>query len=106
MSVIVTAHRVNHLAGQAVNLGFGDVTSLASCVEDSLREGGLLGQREYLAQYETERQRHNLTTMLGIDGLQRLYCSDWTPLVMARSLGLMATEACDPVKKMFMKHAA
>ena len=100
------AHRVHPLAGQGVNLGFGDVTSLASCVEDSLREGGLLGQREYLAQYETERQRHNLTTMMGIDGLQRLYCSDWTPLVMARSLGLMATEACDPVKKMLMKHAA
>ena len=41
---------------QGVNLGFGDVASLASCVEDSLREGGRLGQREYLAQYETERQ--------------------------------------------------
>lgn len=100
------AHRVHPLAGQGVNLGFGDVISLASCVEDSLREGGRLGQRDYLAQYETERLRHNLTTMMGIDGLQRLYCSDWTPLVMARSLGLMATEACDPVKKMFMKHAA
>ena len=100
------AHRVHPLAGQGVNLGFGDVISLASCVEDSLREGGRLGQRDYLAQYETERLRHNLTTMMGIDGLQRLYCSDWTPLVMARTLGLMATEACDPVKKMFMKHAA
>ena len=83
MSVIVTAHRVNHLAGQAVNLGFGDVTSLASCVEDSLREGGLLSQREYLAQYETERQRHNLTTTMGIDGLQRLHCSDWTPFYLS-----------------------
>ena len=100
------AHRVHPLAGQGVNLGFGDVASLASVVEDSLREGGRLGQQSYLAQYETERQRHNLATMAGIDGLQRLYCTAWTPLVMARTLGLMATEACDPVKKMFMKHAA
>ena len=62
---------------QGVNLGFGDVASLASCVEDSLREGGRLGQREYLAQYETERQRHNLTTMVGIDGLQVILASYW-----------------------------
>merc|ERR1719291_810072 len=74
------AHRVHPLAGQGVNLGFGDVASLASVVEDSLREGGRLGQQSYLAQYETERQRHNLATMAGIDGLQRLYCTAWTPL--------------------------
>ena len=63
---------------QGVNLGFGDVASLASCVEDSLREGGRLGQREYLAQYETERQRHNLTTMMGVDGLQVILASYWS----------------------------
>ena len=95
-------------------------------------EGGVLGQHSYLCQYETERQRHNLATMLGtqpqyllnifnvlpdififfnvlsagIDCLQRLYCTDWSPVVLARSLGLVATEAATPLKKLIMQHAS
>ena len=35
------------------------------------RVGGL-GHHEYLCQYETDRQRHNLATMVGVDCLQKL----------------------------------
>jgi len=100
------AHRVHPLAGQGVNLGFGDISCLAGLVEASVVEGGRLGQHSYLCQYETERQRHNLATMLGIDCLQRLYCTDWGPVVVARSLGLVATEAATPLKKLIMQHAS
>ena len=48
-----------------MNLGFGDISCLAGLVEASVVEGGRLGQHSYLCQYETERQRHNLATMLG-----------------------------------------
>ena len=118
---------------QGVNLGFGDISCLAGLVEASVVEGGRLGQHSYLCQYETERQRHNLATMLGtqppycllnifnvlsdififfnvfpagIDCLQRLYCTDWSPVVLARSLGLVATEAAAPLKKLIMQHAS
>ena len=74
---------------QGVNLGFGDVASLASCVEDSLREGGRLGQREYLARYETERQRHNLATMAGNTRLSLVNTSNTRlPLVNTRNTRL------------------
>ena len=52
---------------QGVNLGFGDISCLAGLVEASVVEGGRLGQHSYLCQYETERQRHNLATMLGVE---------------------------------------
>ena len=100
-----SAHRLHPLAGQGVNLGFGDVAGLVRAVEESLRSGAVLGQQDCLLSYETERQRHNLPTMLGVDALQRLYSSQATPLVLARSLGLLVTNAVNPVKMMIMKHA-
>jgi len=106
-SVLVgdAAHRIHPLAGQGVNLGFGDVEGLAEMVEGMLVEGGGLGHHEYLCQYETDRQRHNLATMVGIDFLQKLYCTNSTPIVLARTLGLLATNAASPVKKLIMQHA-
>merc|ERR1719369_33649 len=99
------AHRIHPLAGQGVNLGFGDVNSLADMVEGMLVEGGGLGHHEYLCQYETERQRHNLLTMAGVDTLQKLYCTDNIPFVLARSLGILATNAAGPVKNLIRQHA-
>jgi len=99
------AHRVHPLAGQGVNLGFGDVACLAEVVEGMVMEGGGLGHHEYLCQYETERQRHNLATMVGVDALQKLYCTDNIPLVLARSLGITATNAAGPVKNLIRQHA-
>jgi ubiquinone biosynthesis monooxygenase Coq6 len=99
------AHRIHPLAGQGVNLGFGDVACLAEVVEGMVMEGGGLGHHEYLCQYESERQRHNLATMVGVDALQKLYCTDSIPLVLARSLGLTATNAAGPVKNLIRQHA-
>lgn len=99
------AHRIHPLAGQGVNLGFGDVAYLAEVVEGMVVEGGGLGHHEYLCQYETERQRHNLATMVGVDALQKLYCTDNIPLVLARSLGILATNAAGPVKNLIRQHA-
>eukprot|EP00088_Acartia_fossae_P005443 TRINITY_DN12416_c0_g1_i15.p1 TRINITY_DN12416_c0_g1~~TRINITY_DN12416_c0_g1_i15.p1 ORF type:complete len:464 (+),score=60.45 TRINITY_DN12416_c0_g1_i15:37-1428(+) len=100
------AHRVHPLAGQGVNLGFGDVMSLASIVEKCLQDGASLGDRSYLLEYETERQRHNVPTMFSIDSLHRLYTTTFTPVVLARSLGLQLTDAIGPVKKVLMSHAS
>lgn len=52
----------------------------------------------YLKEYETERQRHNIPTMLAVEGLHRLYNTEFLPLVLLRSLGLQATHAINPLK--------
>lgn len=58
----------------------------------------IIGCSEHLVEYETERQRHVVATTAGIDGLYRLYSNNWTPVVLARSLGLMTVNALTPLK--------
>ena len=101
-----SAHRVHPLAGQGANLGFGDVCELANQVQAMVLDGAGLGHRDYLKKYESARLQHNVPTMLGIDGLQKLYCTSLPPLVMARSLGLALTAASTPLRNLLQSHAA
>ncbi|XP_068619161.1 ubiquinone biosynthesis monooxygenase COQ6, mitochondrial [Battus philenor] len=99
------AHRVHPLAGQGVNLGFGDVKELTELLADALYTGLDISHHSWLQRYESLRQRHNVPTQLAIDALYRLYSLDITPLVLARSVGLQLTNAFQPIKKMIMSHA-
>jgi len=100
------AHKVHPLAGQGVNLGFGDVECLVDEVSKSLSNGEQLGSIGPLLRYETERQRHNLSISLAIDGLQRLYVNNFEPIVALRSLGLMLVNSSAELKKAIMQRAA
>ncbi|XP_052770148.1 ubiquinone biosynthesis monooxygenase COQ6, mitochondrial-like [Mya arenaria] len=100
------AHRFHPLAGQGVNLGFGDVTKLSEVITRAASEGSDLGSLTYLKEYETSRQRKVIPVMATVDGLQRLYSTDMTPVVMLRSLGLQATNAIKPLKDLIMKRAS
>ncbi|XP_064602568.1 ubiquinone biosynthesis monooxygenase COQ6, mitochondrial-like [Liolophura sinensis] len=100
------AHRLHPLAGQGVNLGFGDVVCLTQVLVDAVQRGSDVGGLSHLLQYETQRQRHNLPVLLTIDGLQRLYGTKFSPFVIARSLGLQATNALDFVKNKIIQQAA
>ncbi|KMQ95159.1 ubiquinone biosynthesis monooxygenase coq6 [Lasius niger] len=100
------AHRIHPLAGQGVNLGFGDVTVLTKILAEAAVNGSHLNDMQYLRQYETLRQRHNVPTMLVIDALHRLYRGTAAPVVLARSLGLQLTNAIPQLKKMLMEQAA
>ncbi|XP_070167133.1 ubiquinone biosynthesis monooxygenase COQ6, mitochondrial [Polyergus mexicanus] len=100
------AHRIHPLAGQGVNLGFGDVTVLTQILAEATVNGCHLNNMQYLRQYEMLRQRHNVPTMLVIDALHRLYRGTAAPVVLARSLGLQLTNAIPQIKKMIMEQAA
>ncbi|XP_045538002.1 ubiquinone biosynthesis monooxygenase COQ6, mitochondrial [Papilio machaon] len=99
------AHRVHPLAGQGVNLGFGDVKDLTDLLADALYTGLDISHHSWLQSYESLRQRHNVPTQLAIDALYRLYSLDIAPLVLVRSLGLQLTNAFHPIKKLIMSHA-
>lgn len=99
------AHRVHPLAGQGVNLGFGDVLELTEVLAESVYSGSGLGSLQYLLKYEQERLKVNVPIMVGVHALQRLYCNDFPPLVLARSLGLKITNMTPPLKQFFMEKA-
>ncbi|ESO01334.1 hypothetical protein HELRODRAFT_121890, partial [Helobdella robusta] len=92
------AHRVHPLSGQGVNLGFGDVISLAKVLEEAVLRGEELGNIRTLARYETDRQRSVLPMMATIDFLNRFYSNDLSPLVLMRSLGCQVADAVPFIK--------
>ncbi|NXV98490.1 COQ6 monooxygenase, partial [Calonectris borealis] len=92
------AHRVHPLAGQGVNLGFGDTACLAHHLSAAAFNGRDLGSLKHLLKFETERQRHNVSLIAAIDVLKRLYSTRLPPLVLLRTWGLQATNALPPVK--------
>lgn len=99
------AHRVHPLAGQGVNLGFGDVLKLTEVLAESQYNGSDINDLQYLLKYEQERLKANVPIMAGVHAIQNLYCNDFPPLVLARSLGLKFTSLVPPVKKFFMDKA-
>ncbi|XP_072555375.1 ubiquinone biosynthesis monooxygenase COQ6, mitochondrial [Paramormyrops kingsleyae] len=100
------AHRVHPLAGQGVNLGFGDVACLTKILSQAAFDGKDLGAIQHLLEYETDRQRHNLPMMAAIDLMKRLYSTNAAPVVLLRTLGLQATNAVPPLKEQIMAFAS
>nr|XP_042714446.1 ubiquinone biosynthesis monooxygenase COQ6, mitochondrial isoform X2 [Chrysemys picta bellii] len=100
------AHRVHPLAGQGVNMGFGDIACLAHHLSTAAFNGKDLGSLKHLLQFETERQRHNLSLMAAIDLLKRLYSTNVAPFVLLRTWGLQTTNALSPVKEQIMSFAS
>ncbi|XP_020775300.1 ubiquinone biosynthesis monooxygenase COQ6, mitochondrial [Boleophthalmus pectinirostris] len=100
------AHRVHPLAGQGVNLGFGDVASLTHLLSQAAFNGKDLGAMQHLLEYETERQRHNLPMMAAIDLMKRLYSTDAAPVVLLRTFGLQATNMLPTLKEQIMAFAS
>uniref|UniRef100_A0A8B9I4Y3 Ubiquinone biosynthesis monooxygenase COQ6, mitochondrial n=1 Tax=Anser brachyrhynchus TaxID=132585 RepID=A0A8B9I4Y3_9AVES len=100
------AHRVHPLAGQGVNLGFGDIACLTHHLSAAAFNGQDLGSLKHLLKFETERQRHNVSLIAAIDMLKRLYSTSLAPLVLLRTWGLQATNALPPVKEQIMAFAS
>ncbi|XP_014318860.1 ubiquinone biosynthesis monooxygenase COQ6, mitochondrial isoform X1 [Myotis lucifugus] len=100
------AHRVHPLAGQGVNMGFGDISSLVHHLRTAAFDGKDLGSMSHLTGYETDRQRHNTALLAATDLLKRLYSTSATPLVLLRTWGLQATNAVSPLKEQIMAFAS
>lgn len=99
------AHRIHPLAGQGVNLGFGDIKSLTTVLENAVCNGAEVNDLGYLLQYERDRLSHNVPMILGTHGLHKLYCTDLTPVVLMRSIGLQITHSVPSLKKFFIEQA-
>lgn len=88
-----SAHTINPLAGQGVNLGFQDAQALQNVLREARRAGDNLADPKWLDLYEKQRRPANRRMMLAMDVFYHLFSNRIPPVHMLRNLGLGAARA-------------
>lgn len=99
------AHVIHPLAGQGVNLGFGDAACLLDVLQQTRKAGRDIGEHRRLRRYERARKSEDHLMAAAMDGLNRLYSSDHALLKLGRLQGVKAVNGLQPLKAAFMRHA-
>ncbi|NOI64957.1 2-octaprenyl-3-methyl-6-methoxy-1,4-benzoquinol hydroxylase [Vibrio sp. 99-8-1] len=95
-----SAHTINPLAGQGVNLGFKDVSALLDVLKE--REWYL---ESNLAKYERRRRTDNLLMQSGMDFFYKTFSNNIVPVKFARNAVLKFAEHAGPIKAQILKYA-
>jgi 2-octaprenyl-6-methoxyphenol hydroxylase len=95
------AQTLHPVAGQGLNLGLRDAWELAVTVRGCDRDG--IGGAAQLEAYRSRRRLDRRGVIGFTDGLVRLFSNDFTPLKLARGLGLAALGAVPPVKDFVLR---
>ncbi|WP_423840228.1 2-octaprenyl-3-methyl-6-methoxy-1,4-benzoquinol hydroxylase [Vibrio mytili] len=95
-----SAHTINPLAGQGVNLGFKDVDVLLKVTQNQNELSDAL-----LAKYERSRRPDNLLMQTGMDFFYKGFSNDLGPLKFARNAALKLAEHSGPIKSQVLKYA-
>ncbi len=97
-------HVVHPLAGQGVNLGFGDARVLAGVLmqREQFRDPGEI---RLLRRYERARAEDILALAWVTDGLQRLFATPGGVVAKLRNAGLNLTNALPVVKNLLIRRA-
>ncbi|KAL1461785.1 hypothetical protein WDU94_013656 [Cyamophila willieti] len=101
-----SAHRIHPLAGQGVNLGFGDISCFVQLAAESISNGYPIGHPECLTKYESSQQKQNVPTMLSIDLMNKVYRSSFTPVKILGNLGFQLVQAVRPIKRVMMSRVS
>ncbi|PYH89389.1 ubiquinone biosynthesis monooxgenase [Aspergillus ellipticus CBS 707.79] len=100
------AHVIHPLAGQGLNLGMGDVASLAETITYAVNHGMDVGDLLTLERYAGDRYATNAKIGAACDVLHKLYNVPGNgPVAWARSLGLEVIDRVPFVKGLLMKNA-
>ncbi|XP_043719904.1 ubiquinone biosynthesis monooxygenase COQ6, mitochondrial isoform X1 [Telopea speciosissima] len=100
------AHTVHPLAGQGVNLGFGDAFSLSKVISDGIAVGSDIGEVSLLKKYEAERKPANIMMTAILDGFQKAYSLDLGPLNILRAAAFHGAQYIAPVKRNIIAYAS
>ncbi|ESW12707.1 hypothetical protein PHAVU_008G135500 [Phaseolus vulgaris] len=100
------AHTVHPLAGQGVNLGFGDAFSLSRIIAEGIALGSDIGEVNLLKKYEAERRSGNIMMMAILDGFQKAYSVDFGPFNILRAAAFHGANYISPLKKSIISYAS
>lgn len=82
------AHQLHPLAGQGVNLGLQDVSTLADILTTASGQGVALTEPLLYRRYARQRQGHNLAGIVAMEGFRRLFAPTNPAVHAARNLGM------------------
>ena len=98
------AHVLPPIGAQGLNLGFADVSALASSLRASGRDGRIdPGRDGVLSRYARARRLDTRVRSLAVDGLNRILLSDLPPLDAVRGLGLGLVGHVGPLRRAVMR---
>ncbi|KAF2285623.1 hypothetical protein GH714_006024 [Hevea brasiliensis] len=101
-----STHAVHPLAGQGVNLGFGDAFALSRIIAEGIAVGMDIGEVSLLKKYEAERKPANVTMMAILDGFQKAYSVDFGPLNILRAAAFHGAHHISPLKRSIISYAS
>ncbi len=93
------AHAIHPLAGQGVNLGLLDAAVLAEEILRARARQIHWWDEATLSRYVRRRRAHNTLILNSMTGFQKLFGSHHPLLVVARNIGMRATNSLLPVKQ-------
>lgn len=97
-------HLVHPMAGQGVNLGFHDVTTLAEVLQ-SRSTAPDVGDYALLRRYERARKLDIVSMQAMTTGLHALFSSDFPGVGRLRNMGMTFTNSQQWLKRRLMAHA-
>ncbi|KAJ1381746.1 Ubiquinone biosynthesis monooxygenase COQ6 [Sesbania bispinosa] len=100
------AHTVHPLAGQGVNLGFGDAFSLSRIIAEGIALGTDIGEINLLKKYEAERKPANIMMMAILEGFQKAYSIDFGPFNFLRAAAFNGANYISPLKRSIISYAS
>lgn len=92
------AHCCHPVGGQGLNLGIRDAAALAEVLRSAHDKAEDLGSLPVLQRYERWRKLENLIILGFTDLLDRVFSTQWWPIVTLRRLGLRLMGVARPVK--------
>lgn len=101
------AHQIHPLAGQGINLGLLDAGALAETLAAHLLATRLAdpGDALVLRRYERWRKGENLLTMAAMEGLHRVFTSDFDLLTRLATAGLGVVDRLPLIKRLLAEQA-
>ena len=100
------AHVIHPLAGLGLNLGFKDVAALAECVDDAMARGEDHGSALVLERYARWRRFDVASTVVAMEGMNRLFANANPFLAPLRKAGLLLVNKMPQAKAVIMTEAA